>query len=104
MTKVVLANALAGALGVPMVHAKEGVDAISNAIEKSLKETGTFSLPGFGTFNVTARKAHKARNPRTGETIKAGASRNVRFKASPVLKKAVARAKLKSKATAEAVS
>ncbi len=96
MTKSVLADALGSALEIPASRAKSGIDAIVGAIENSLKTTGGFSLPGFGTFTVAARKAHKARNPRTGEPVKAPASRTVRFKPSPVLKGAMKRAKLKS--------
>jgi DNA-binding protein HU-beta len=60
-----------------------------DAIVKEMKKNGKFTLPSFGTFTVRKTKARKALNPRTGESIKVKAGKTVRFKASPVLKKAV---------------
>lgn len=54
-----------------------------------LKRKGHFTLPGFGTFRVHKTRARKALNPRTREPIKVKAGRTVRFKVSPLLKKAV---------------
>lgn len=57
-----------------------------STIGKSIKKEGRFSFPGFGTFNVTKRKARKGRNPQTGETIKIKASKSIKFKPAPALK------------------
>jgi DNA-binding protein HU-beta len=86
MSKEVLADALQTSLGIPAVHARTGVDAVMDTILDSLKKTDRFTMPGFGTFTVAKRPAHKARNPRTGEVVKIAANRTVRFKASPVLR------------------
>lgn len=57
------------------------------AIAKGIKKAGRFAIPGFGTFTVKSRAARKGRNPRTGESIKIKASKSVKFKAAPSLKK-----------------
>ena len=49
------------------------------AIKKGTKKGGV-SLAGFGSFNVSTRKARTGRNPQTGEEIKIKASKTVRFR------------------------
>ncbi len=56
------------------------VDGVFETIAKSIKKEKKFSYPGFGTFEVRARKARKGRNPQTGETIKIKASKTVAFR------------------------
>jgi len=48
-----------------------------------------FTLPSFGSFQVSKTRAGKALNPRTGEPVKVKAGKTARFKASPNLKKAI---------------
>jgi DNA-binding protein HU-beta len=69
--------------------AKEAVDAVFTAIEKSLKKEGSMAIVGFGTFKVSKRAARMGRNPQTGAAIKIAAGKTVRFKASKQLKAAV---------------
>lgn len=59
------------------------------AMAKGIKKNGRFSFPGFGTFTVRARAARKGRNPQTGETIKIKASKSIKFKAAPSLKRSL---------------
>jgi DNA-binding protein HU-beta len=74
-----------------MSKAKAGdvLDAVFEAITKSLKKKQEVRLVGFGTFSTSRRKAGKGRNPRTGEEIKIPATTTVRFKAGKGLKDAV---------------
>lgn len=65
------------------------VDDTFAAIAKGVKKAGRFSFPGFGTFTVKARAARKGRNPQTGQPIKIKASKSVKFKAAPRLKKSL---------------
>jgi len=53
--------------------------------EQTVKD-GKFTVSGFGTFRLRQRNARKARNPKTGETIKVKASKSIAFKASNTLK------------------
>jgi DNA-binding protein HU-beta len=55
------------------------VDATLDAIKRGTKKGGV-SLAGFGSFNVSSRKARMGRNPQTGEEIKIKASKSVRFR------------------------
>jgi len=89
MTKAVLADVIRDETGCTAAQAKNAVDGIVNLIAKSLKSDGKFGLVGFGTFNVSKRGKRKGRNPRTGEPVTIKASKSVRFKASPRLKKGV---------------
>ncbi|MDI3308763.1 MAG: HU family DNA-binding protein [Acetobacteraceae bacterium] len=73
----------------PKSRAGDVLDAVFEAITKSLKKKQEVRLVGFGTFSTTRRKAGKGRNPRTGEEIKIPASNTVRFKAGKGLKDAV---------------
>ena len=59
--------------------ATAAVDAALEGIKRGTKRGGV-SLAGFGSFNISNRKARMGRNPQTGEAIKIKASRSVRFK------------------------
>jgi DNA-binding protein HU-beta len=85
MSKQVLVEALKKT-GLKTSEAGKAVDAITGAISKELKKSQKFSIPGFGSFNVSKRAARMGRNPRTGEPIKIKASKGVRFKAGAKLK------------------
>ena len=69
--------------------AQNAVDSILSLITKSLKKKEKVLLVGFGTFQVSKRKASEGRNPQTGEKIKIPASNMPRFKASKALKDAI---------------
>lgn len=69
------------------------LDATLGAIGKSLKKGDKVALTGFGTFEVRARAARKARNPQTGETLEIAASKAPAFKAGKGLRQLVNGAK-----------
>ena len=73
----------------PRAKAGDVLDAVFEAITKSLKRKQEVRLVGFGTFTTSKRKAGKGRNPRTGEEIKIPATTTVRFKAGKTLKDSV---------------
>jgi DNA-binding protein HU-beta len=89
MSKAFLTNVLKESTELTGVAAGRATNAIIDALVHELKKTGKFTLPRFGTFRVAKMKARKAMNPRTGEKIRVKASKAVRFKASPELKKSV---------------
>ncbi|MBB2206476.1 HU family DNA-binding protein [Gluconacetobacter takamatsuzukensis] len=89
MSKAFIAAVLQDSLDCTGVAATKAADDLVGAIVAELKQEGGFTLPSFGTFSVQKTKARKALNPRTGEPVKVKAGKTVRFKASPVLKKAV---------------
>jgi len=65
------------------------VDAVFQNITKSLKKGSPVSLVGFGTFNVSKRKARLGRNPQTNQEIKIPARKVPVFKPGKALKDAV---------------
>ncbi|HLJ63585.1 MAG TPA: HU family DNA-binding protein [Stellaceae bacterium] len=85
MSKQILVDVLKKS-GLKASDAGNAVDAIVMTIGKELKKNQRFSLPGFGSFQVSKRAARQGRNPRTGEPIKIKASKSVRFKAGVKLK------------------
>jgi DNA-binding protein HU-beta len=89
MSKAFIASTIQESTGCSGVTATRVAGDVMDAIVKTLKKEGGFTLPSFGTFRVVKTKARKGLNPKTGESIKVKAGKTVRFKASPTLKKAV---------------
>lgn len=69
--------------------AAKAVDAVLEAVKKSLSSGDEVRLVGFGTFTVVKRNATEGRNPRTGAVIKIAASKQPKFRAGKELKDAV---------------
>jgi DNA-binding protein HU-beta len=84
-----LIAAVAASTNLSKVDAANAVDSILTVITKSLKKKEKVLLVGFGTFQVSKRKAGEGRNPQTGEKIKIPAANVPRFKASKALKDAI---------------
>ena len=78
---------------------KTMVEAIVRAalarIERAVGERETVNLVGFGRFEVYERSARRARNLRTGESLKIPATRAVRFRIGKRLRDAAAGSKSK---------
>jgi DNA-binding protein HU-beta len=91
MSKANLIEVVAKQGKVSKADAKRAIEMVFEAIEKSLKGVKVgdkLHIGTFGTFSTSKRSARMGRNPRTGETIKIGASKSLRFKPSSQLKKA----------------
>ncbi len=58
-----------------------GVQDEPGIIPVTLRRGEKVVIPGFGSFTVRTRKARRARNPRTGETIQVPERRVPAFKA-----------------------
>jgi DNA-binding protein HU-beta len=67
-------------------------------IEGAVGKRETVNLVGFGRFEVYERGARRARNLRTGESLKIPATRAVRFKIGKRLRDAAAGSKRKQAA------
>lgn len=92
MNKAELVESVQKALGsdTSKAGAERAVDAVIEGIRKGLKgKEKKVQLVGFGTFEVTKRKARSGVNPRTGEKIKIAASKTVKFKPGAGLKSSV---------------
>ena len=89
MKKVDLVDAIAAKTGLTKTDANSAFDATFEVISKALKKGERVPVAGFGTFNVSKRKAREGRNPQTGATVKIPARKAVTFKAGTALKDAV---------------
>ncbi len=89
MNKQDLVTVVAEAGDLPKAKAGDVLDAVFEAITKSLKKKQEVRLVGFGTFSCSKRKASTGRNPRTGEPMQIKESTQPKFKAGKVLKDSV---------------
>lgn len=89
ITKTELTEQVAEQVGVSKAEAARVLDAITGAITTALVNGQKVALTGFGSFDVSDRKARKGRNPQTGAEIDIPASKSPRFKAGKQLKDAV---------------
>lgn len=89
MNKAELVAAIAEKCEMTKKDAELSLNTTLEIIEKQLKKGDKIALVGFGTFDVSKRKAREGRNPRTGETMKIPATKVPRFKAGKALKDAI---------------
>ena len=90
MNKAELIEKMAADAGITKTAAAAALDSMLNHVTKSLKKKKKVTLVGFGTFDVSRRKARTGRNPQTGEAIKIKARTVPKFSAGKALKDAVA--------------
>lgn len=69
--------------------AHRAVEAVFDAITKTMSRGEDVAITGFGTFRVVKRAAREGRNPKTGEKIMIPASVKPKFRAGKGLKEAV---------------
>ncbi len=89
MKKSDLVEAVAKQTGLTKADSTRALDAVFDVITAALKKGERVPIAGFGTFNVTKRKAREGRNPQTGEKVKISARKAVTFKAGTALKEVV---------------
>jgi integration host factor subunit beta len=69
MTKREMVKSIAEKTALTQVQTAEVVDLALESIADALLEDGRIELRNFGIFSIKHRKARKARDPRTGETM-----------------------------------
>ena len=89
MTKAFISSVLRESCELSQAGSRVAANDLINAIVERLRQDGRFVLTGVGTFTVAKKKARVGMNPRTGAKIKVKASKTVRFKASPGLRRTV---------------
>ncbi len=89
MNKTELIQHIASHADISKVAAARALQGTIDAIKDTLRQGGSVSLVGFGTFSVGRRAARKGRNPRTGSTIEIKAAKLPKFKPGKSLKDAV---------------
>lgn len=91
MNKTELIAAVADKADLSKKDAEAAITAMVEAITAALAEQEKVQLVGFGSFEVKARAARVARNPKTGEAVQIPASKAPVFKPGKALKDAVAK-------------
>jgi DNA-binding protein HU-beta len=89
VNKTELIDHIAVTADMSKVAAARALEAMLGAVTETLKQDGSVTLVGFGTFSVSQRAERTGRNPRTNEEIKIDAARVPKFKAGKGLKDAV---------------
>ena len=89
MTNKEFISALAEKTGYSENKTSQLAAVLANEIACQLEDEKSVMIMGFGTFEVKARPARVARNPRTGEEVKIAASKAPSFKAGKALKEKV---------------
>lgn len=84
-----LADKLADKVGITKAAAYDFTRAFVGVLKDTLIEGETVTIQEFGVFSVKQIAPTMRRNPITGENFMADASARVRFKVSPVFRKAV---------------
>ena len=69
MTKKEIVKTISEEIGMTQLKTKEIVQKTFNAIVETLVEERRIELRNFAVFEVKARAARKARNPRTGQRV-----------------------------------
>ena len=70
MTKSVLIEKIAAKVeGLTKKQTELVVETIFGSIKEALAKGGKVEIRGFGNFKLRSRKARKARNPKTGESV-----------------------------------
>ena len=89
MNKADLVDRVSENVGLSKRDTRIVVTSVIDNIVDGLLDDGKVTLVGFGTFSTGERKARKARNPRTGESIDVPAKTVAKFKPSQQLKGAI---------------
>jgi DNA-binding protein HU-beta len=89
MTKEGLIEEIVKKINCSKKDASEALEAVIDAITKSLAKGEDVTITGFGTFTAKKRAARQGVNPKTGEKISIPAMTVPKFKAGKGLKEAV---------------
>ena len=80
MDKRSIAKKIAKQMGLGQVLVQTIVQKTLDEIVAAIRRDGRIELRNFAVFEVVTRKARKARNPRTGESVSVPAKRVVKLK------------------------
>ena len=85
MTKAELIESIAKKGDFKKKDAEKALSAFTDSVTEALKNGDKVQIVGFGTFDVTKRKARKGINPATKKAITIPAKKVVKFKAGKEL-------------------
>jgi len=84
-----LIEAVAREADMSQSQAQKVLDTVIEVVQREVARGEKVTLPGFGAWSRTQRKARMGRNPRTGEPVQIAASKGVKFTAGAGFKSAV---------------
>jgi len=90
VNKTQLVEQIATSTGVGKPDVEKVMKSFIDTVQQSVKKGEKVSLPGFGGWSQTQRKARTARNPRTGAAVKVPAGKGVKFTVGATFKDIVA--------------
>jgi nucleoid DNA-binding protein len=94
VTKKEIVKQISEEMGLTQLKTKEIVQRTFEAIIDTLLREGRIELRNFGVFEVKRRKARRARNPRTGESVDVEPKNVVTFKPGKEMEERVRKLKL----------
>ena len=86
MNKPELVTAVSERAALKYADAEKAINALTKVVTEALINGEKIQMVGFGTFEVSERKAREGRNPLTGEVLSIAASKVPKFKAGKALK------------------
>jgi len=89
MTKSDLVNDVVEKIGFSKKESTQIVDLIFEIMKNKLEAGEKVKISGLGIFNVKEKAVRRGRNPATGEPMEISGRNVSKFRASPVLKKAL---------------
>ena len=90
MNKTQLVEQIATSTGVGKPDVEKVMKSFIDTVQQTVKKGEKVSLPGFGGWSQTQRKARTARNPRTGAAVRVPAGKGVKFTVGATFKDIVA--------------
>lgn len=84
-----LIDAVSADTGISIADTKKVIDSTFEVITKTVSDSVTVNLKGFGTFSSAHRAARRGRNPHTGEVLEIAAKNTPHFKSAKAFKDAV---------------
>ena len=88
-TKKEIVRTISEKLNITQLAAKEVVQDVLDTISETIVKERRIELRNFGIFEVRKRVARKARNPKTGASVKVKEKHVVTFKSGKALEKAI---------------
>jgi DNA-binding protein HU-beta len=89
VNKSELVEAIASASNLSKTDAESALNAFIGSVQTAVADGDKVTLPGFGTFAPSARKARTGMNPQTREPIQIAASTSVKFTVGSEFKRRV---------------
>ena len=80
MIKVDIVTEVSKVADITKVKAEVAVDAVFDAMRRSMQRGERIELRGFGVFQIKPRKRGIGRNPRTGQEVQIPPGLTIRFK------------------------